>query len=456
MAMAEFDAIVIGTGQAGPSLAFRLAAEGRRVAVVERGTVGGTCVNTGCTPTKTMVASARVAQLARRAAEYGIELPGPIGIDWPRVKSRMEAVVARSRDGLTRALGETDNIALLRGHARFTGPHAVEVNGERLQAPWIFLDVGGRASAPPIPGLEAVSWLTNRTMLELASLPEHLAIIGGSYIGLEFAQVFRRFGASVTVIEAAPRLIPREDEEVSAAIREMLEAEGIAFHLGAKNLAVALDGDGVMLRLEDVPEIRASHLLLATGRRPNTDSLGLEEAGIAHDARGFITVDDELRTSVPGIWALGECNGRGAFTHTAYNDYEIVAANLLDGEARRVTDRLPCYALFTDPPLGRAGMTEAEAREAGYRLLVGTRPMTRVSRAVEKGETTGFMKVVVDAESQRILGAAILGTDADEAVHGLLDTMQARLPYTALRRTVHIHPTVSELIPTVLGELRPD
>ncbi|MCB4821611.1 FAD-containing oxidoreductase [Roseicella aerolata] len=453
--MANFDAIVIGAGQAGPSLAFRLAATGRRVALAERSAVGGTCVNTGCTPTKTLVASARLAQLARRAAEYGIELPGPVGIDWPRVKARMDAVVARSRDGLTRALEEAENITFLRGHARFTGPHAMEVNGQPLRAPWIFLDVGGRAAAPPIPGLETVPWLTNTTLLQLETMPRHLAILGGSYIGLEFAQVFRRLGAEVTVLEVAPRLIPREDEEVSATIRDMLEAEGIAFHLGAKGLSVAPAPEGVALRLEGAPKIHASHLLLATGRRPNTDSLGLEAAGIARDARGFITVDDELQTSVPGIWALGECNGRGAFTHTAYNDYEIVAANLLDGEARRVTDRLPCYALFTDPPLGRVGMTEREAREAGHEVLVGTRPMTRVSRAVEKGETTGFMKVMVDAESKRILGAAILGTDGDEAVHALLDVMQAKLPYTALQRTVHIHPTVSELIPTLLGELKP-
>jgi pyruvate/2-oxoglutarate dehydrogenase complex dihydrolipoamide dehydrogenase (E3) component len=453
--MAEYDAIVIGAGQAGPSLAFRLAASGRRVAMVERGAVGGTCVNTGCTPTKTLVASARLAQLARRAAEYGVVLPGEVGIDWPRVKARMEAVVARSRDGLARALEEAEGIAFRRGHARFNGPHEITVEGERLTAPWIFLDVGGRAAAPPIPGLEAVPWLTNRSLLELEVLPGHLAIIGGSYIGLEFAQIFRRFGAEVTVIELAPRLVPREDEEVSTAIREMLAAEGVTFHLGARGLAVAPAGAEVALRLEGVPEIRASHLLLATGRRPNTDDLDLEAAGIVRDARGFVAVDDQLATSVPGVWALGECNGRGAFTHTAYNDYEIVAGNLLDGEARRVTDRIPCYALFTDPPLGRVGMTEAEARQAGHRVLVGTRPMTRVSRAVEKGETTGFMKLVVDAGTQRILGAAILGTDGDEAVHGLVDLMYAEAPYTIMRHAVHIHPTVSELIPTVMGELKP-
>lgn len=451
----EFDAIVIGAGQAGPSLAFRLAAAGKRVAMVERNAVGGTCVNTGCTPTKTLVASARVAQLARRAAEYGVTVPGEVGIDWPKVKARMEAVVARSRDGLGKALRTTEGITFIPGHARFTGPHEIEVAGDRHAAPWIFLDVGGRAAAPPIPGLDAVPWLTNRSLLEVEAAPEHLAIIGGSYIGLEFAQVFRRFGAAVTVLEAAPRLIPREDEEVSATILEMLEAEGVRFHLGAKDLSVAPDGAGVAVRGEGLEPVRASHLLLATGRRPNTDDLGLEAAGIARDARGFVTVDDELRTSVPGVWALGECNGRGAFTHTAWNDYEIVAGNLLDGEQRRVTDRLPCYGLFTDPPLGRVGMTEAEARQAGHRLLLGHRPMARISRAIEKGETTGFMKILVDAETKLILGAAILGTDGDEAVHGMLDLMQARVPYTSLQRTVHIHPTVSELIPTVLGEMKP-
>jgi pyruvate/2-oxoglutarate dehydrogenase complex dihydrolipoamide dehydrogenase (E3) component len=453
--MPAFDAIVIGAGQAGPSLAFRLAATGRRVAMVERDAVGGTCVNTGCTPTKTLVASARVAQQARRAAEYGVTVGGEVGIDWPRVKARMEGVVARSRDGLTRSLETAENITFFHGHARFTGPLAVAVGGERLEAPWIFLDVGGRAAAPPIPGLETVPWLTNSTLLRLDALPRHLAIIGGSYIGLEFAQIFRRFGCAVTVVELAPRLIPREDEEVSAAILEMLQAEGIAFHLGAKGLALAPEGDEVAVRLKGQPEIRASHLLLATGRRPNTEDLGLDAAGIARDARGFIAVDDALQTNLPGVWALGECNGRGAFTHTAYNDYEIVAGNLLDGATRKVTDRLPCYALFTDPPLGRIGMSEAEARAAGHAILIGQRPMTRVNRAVEKGETTGFIKIVVDAATRRILGAAILGVEGDEAIHGLLDLIYAGAPAEVMQRAVHIHPTVSELIPTVMGELRP-
>lgn len=453
--MAEYDAIVIGAGQAGPSLAFRLAASGRRVAMIERNMAGGTCVNTGCTPTKTLVASARVAQLARRAAEYGVVLAGEVGIDWPRVRARMEGVVARSRDGLAQSLATTENIAFLHGHARFAGPRRVAVDDQTLTAPWIFLDVGGRAAAPPIPGLEAVRWLSNSDLLRLDALPRHLAIIGGSYIGLEFAQIFRRFGAAVTVVELAPRLIPREDEEVSAAVQALLEAEGVTVHCGAKGLALAPAGEAVAVRIEGVPEIQASHLLLATGRRPNTDDLGLEAAGIARDARGYITVDDALETSQPGIWALGDCNGRGAFTHTAYNDYEIVAANLLDGERCQVTDRLPCYALFTDPPLGRFGMTEAEARAAGHRLLVGRRPMTRVNRAVEKGETQGFIKIVVDAQTQRILGAAILGVEGDEAIHGLLDLAHAGAPAPVMQRAVHIHPTVSELIPTVMGDLQP-
>jgi pyruvate/2-oxoglutarate dehydrogenase complex dihydrolipoamide dehydrogenase (E3) component len=294
--------------------------------------------------------------------------------------------------------------------------------------------------------------------MDLDSLPEHLIVVGGSYVGLEFAQMYSRFGSRVTVIEKGQRLLAREDSDVSEAIAAIVADEGIDVRLNAKCIAVDRAGDGVAVRADcerGDPEVRGSHVLLALGRQPNTDDLGLENTGIVRDDRGHIQVDDELQTTVPGIWALGECNGRGAFTHTSYNDYEIVAANLLDGDRRRVSDRINAYALYIDPPLGRVGLTEAEVLKAGKPALIGKRPMTKVGRAVEKGETKGFMKIVVDAESKQILGGAILGTEGDEAVHCILDTMYAKAPYTTLQRAMHIHPTVSELIPTVLGELKP-
>jgi pyruvate/2-oxoglutarate dehydrogenase complex dihydrolipoamide dehydrogenase (E3) component len=456
--MAQYDAIVIGTGQAGPSLALRLAGAGMTVAVAERKLVGGTCVNTGCTPTKTLVASAYAAQLARRAGEYGVVLDGPIAVDMKRVKARTDTVVAASRDGLTGALEAAANLRLYRGHARFVGAHEVEIAGERLSALRIFINVGGRALVPPLPGLAEVPHLTNTSMMDVDFLPRHLVIVGGSYIGLEFGQMFRRFGSEVTIIEMGPRLLGREDEDVSAAVREIVESEGVVLRLDATCIRLGKAGDEILAGVDctaGAPEIVGSHLLLAVGRRPNTDDLGLDRAGVECDARGQIVVDDTLATSVPGIWALGDCNGRGAFTHTAYNDFEIVAANLLDGDRRYVSDRIPAYGLYIDPPLGRAGMTEAEARRSGRRVLVGRRPMTRVARAVEKGETRGFMKILADADTREILGAAILGPGGDEAIHAVLDLMYAKAPYTVMRRAMHIHPTVSELLPTILGELQP-
>ncbi|MGH7115668.1 MAG: FAD-containing oxidoreductase [Stellaceae bacterium] len=457
-AATDYDAIIIGTGQAGPALAFRLAGAGMNVAIAERKLVGGTCVNTGCTPTKALVASAYAAQMARRAAEYGVATPGGVAVDMKRVKARKDAIVAQSRDGLTSALESTSNLTLYRGHARFAAPHEIEIGEDRLSAAHIFINVGGRASAPAMPGIDQAPYLTNSSMMEIDFLPRHLVVIGGSYVGLEFAQMYRRFGSAVTVVEKAARLVPREDEHVSMAIKDILEAEGVAVRLNAECISLAANGDDIVATAscaEGEPEIVGSHLLLAVGRRPNTDDVGLDRAGIARDKRGYIVVDDELRTNVPGVWALGDCNGKGAFTHTAYNDYEIIAANLLDHDARRVSDRIIAYALFTDPPLGRAGMSMAEARASGRRLLVAERPMTRVARAIEKGETQGFMRVLVDGDTKEILGASILGPGGDEAIHAILDTMYAKAPYTALRRAMHIHPTVSELIPTMLGELRP-
>jgi pyruvate/2-oxoglutarate dehydrogenase complex dihydrolipoamide dehydrogenase (E3) component len=456
--MPDFDAIIIGTGQAGPSLAFRLAGAGMKVAVIERHLVGGTCVNTGCTPTKAMVASAYAARIARRAAEYGVTIGGDVGLDMRRVKARKDAIVAASRDGLTSALEGDANVTFYRGHARFVSPQAVEVAGERLGAGRIFINVGGRALAPPMPGVDEVPYLTNSSMMDVDFLPRHLIIVGGSYVGLEFGQMYRRFGSEVTIIEMAPRLVRREDEDVSAAIRDILELEGVHVRLNAECVSLAKRGDEIVAKVDcadGAPEIVGSHLLLAVGRRPNTDDLGLDRAGVLCDARGYIVVDDRLQTTAPGVWALGDCNGKGAFTHTAYNDFEIVAANVLDHDRRGISERITAYALYIDPPLGRVGMTLAEARVSGRRLLAGERPMSRVARAVEKGETHGFLRVLIDGDSKEILGASLLGVGCDEAVHAILDLMYAKAPYTVMQRAMHIHPTVSELLPTLLGDIKP-
>ena len=453
--MPDYDAVVIGAGQAGPPLAMRLARAGMKVAVIERADVGGTCVNTGCTPTKTMVASARAAHIVRRAAEYGIMTDGGLRTDMKRVKARKDAIVEQKRQGLRSSLEATENCVLLRGHARFMSAHEIDVGGALLRAERCFIDVGARGVVPELPGLDQVPHLDNASLMQLDTLPGHLVVMGGSYIAIEFAQMFRRFGSEITVVERGPRLVSREDEDVSSAIQAILEAEGIAIHLGAKVTSVTQRGNGIALAIEGAPDIAGSHLLLAVGRRPNTDDLGLDAAGVRRDKHGYIEVDDELRTNVSNIWALGDCNGRGAFTHTAYNDFEIVAANLLDGDSRRVSDRIPAYAIYIDPPLGRVGMTEAQARQSGRRVLVGQRPMTQVARAIEKGETQGFMKLLVDADTKQFLGASILGPGGDEVVHSVLDLMAAKAPYTIMQRAVHIHPTVSELLPTVLGALRP-
>jgi len=453
-----FDAIVIGAGQAGPSLAGRLTAAGMKVALVERKLFGGTCVNTGCIPTKTLVASAYAAHLARRSAEYGVAIESPIKIDMKRVKARADTVSTNARTNVEKWLRGMRDLTVIEGHARFEGPDVVRVGESLLKAPRIFINVGGRASVPDMPGVGTVDYLTNTSILKLDNIPRHLVVVGGSYVGLEFAQMYRRFGAEVTVVEKAPRLITREDEDVSEAVQEFLTDEGIAVRTSATCIGFKPHPDGVAVDVDCTsgePVVVGSHVLLAVGRRPNTDDLDLDKAGVAADARGYIVVDDGLTTTVPGIWALGDCNGRGAFTHTAYNDYEIVAANLLDGGNRRVSDRIPAYALYVDPPLGRVGLSETEATRTGRKLLVSKRPMTRVGRAIEKGETKGFMKVVADAETKQILGAAIVGTGGDEAIHGILDMMNAGATYPVLQWAVPIHPTVSELIPTVLGELKP-
>ncbi|CAM5343771.1 FAD-containing oxidoreductase [Mycolicibacterium aubagnense] len=451
-----FDAIIIGCGQAGPSLAGRLSAAGMTVALVERKLVGGTCVNTGCMPTKAMVASAYAAHLARRAADYGVTLSGPVGVDMKAIKARKDKVSSDARKGLEDWIAAMPGCTLFRGHARFEDQHTVRVGDDLLTADRIFLNVGGRASVPDLPGIADISFLTNSSIMDLDVLPRHLVVVGGSYISLEFAQMFRRFGSEVTVIERAPRLIGREDEDVSSTILSMFEKEGITVHLGAEDISFASQGDQTAVTFaQGKPPVIASHVLLALGRVPNTDDLGLDKAGVTVDKRGFVEVDDQLHTSVPHIWAMGDCNGKGAFTHTSYNDYEIVAANLLDNDQRKVSDRIEAYALYTDPPLGRAGMTETAVRKSGRRALVGQRPMTRVGRAVEKGETQGFMKILVDADSGEILGCSVLGPGGDEAVHCVLDLMYARAPVKTLQRAVHIHPNVSELLPTIAQELKP-
>jgi len=453
-----FDAIVIGAGQAGPPLAERLGQAGMTVALIERKHFGGTCVNTGCTPTKTLVASAYAAHLARRAGDFGVTIGGPVGVDMKAVKARKDEVALGSRHNVETWVAGMKGVTAFRGQARFESPTEVSVDGQLLSAPHIFLNVGGRPIVPDMPGVNTVKFLTSTAILELDTLPRHLVVIGGSYIGLEFAQMYRRFGAEVTVVEKADRLVQREDADVSAAVKDILEAEGIHVRLNAECIHFVPHGEEVGVGVDCTdgpPEIVGSHVLLAVGRRPNTDDLGLEKTGVAMDRHGYVTVDDQCRSSVPGIWAIGDCNGRGAFTHTSWNDFEIVAGNLLDDDPRRISDRIPVYGLFIDPPLGRIGMTEAEARKSGRRVLIGTRAMTRVKRAVEKGEAQGFMKVLVDADSHEILGAAILGLTGDEAVHGMLDVMYARAPYTTISRAVHIHPTVSELIPTMLQGLKP-
>lgn len=456
--LSQYDAIVIGTGQSGPSLAVDLAASGRRVAVVERSRFGGTCVNTGCIPTKALVASARVAHMTRRASEFGVVTDGTVSVDMKAVKARKDAIVQRSNTGVEGWLKNTDGLTVYEGHGRFEATHRIRVDDDLLQADQVFIDVGARARVPDLPGIAAVDVLTNTGMMEIDELPRHLVIVGGSYIGLEFAQMYRRFGSDVTVVERSDRLIRRDDEDVSEAVKDILEAEGIVVRLNAECLALAKHGDEVRIRVdcrEGPTEVSGSHLLMAVGRQPNTDDLGVAAAGLAVDDRGYFVVDDQLRTNVNGVWAIGDCNGRGAFTHTSYNDYEIVAANLLSNDTRRVTDRITAYGLYVDPPLGRVGMTEAEARASGRRVLVGKRPMSKVGRAVEKSETQGFMKAFVDADTKEVLGAAILGVGGDEAIHAFLEVMYAKAPYTVIQRGVHIHPTVSELIPTMLGDLGP-
>ena len=454
----KYEAIVIGTGQSGPSLAARLAQEGMKTAIIERKLFGGTCVNVGCKPTKAHVTNARAAYMARRGSDFGVVIEGSIDVDMKQVKARKDAIVRPSTEGVENWLKNTPNLTVYEDHARFESDHRVRVNNELLEADKIFINTGARAFISDMPGLKDVDYLTNSSMMDVDFLPEHLIIVGGSYIGLEFAQMYRRFGSRVTVVEKADHLISRDDEDISAAVKEILENEGVEIRLNAECITAQKRGDRVAIQVvcdTGAPEVLGSHLLMAIGRTPNTHDLGLDKANIETDPRGFIVVDDQLRTNVPGIWAIGDVNGRGAFTHTSYNDYEIVVANLFDNDPRRVTDRILTYALYIDPPLGRAGVTEREVRASGRKALIGKRMMTRVSRARERSETQGFMKILIDAETKKILGAAVLGIGGDEVIHSVLDVMYADAPYTLIQRAVHIHPTVTELIPTMLGDLKP-
>ncbi|VEG90048.1 FAD-containing oxidoreductase [Legionella spiritensis] len=454
----KFDVIVIGTGQAGPSLAVRFANAGKQVAIIERKSFGGTCVNTGCIPTKTLVASAHAAHIARHAGDFGIVLDSPVKVDMKKVKERKDNIVHKSTTGVENWLKNTENCTVYKGHACFEGPHLVRVGDQLLEGDQIFINVGARAFEPPIAGLDDVEYFTNSSIMDVDFLPKHLIIIGGSYIGLEFAQMYRRFGSKVTIIEKAPKLIAREDPDISDAVKDILENEGIDIRLDTECIHLKQRGDQVAVQLDcndPEKEVTGSHLFLAIGRKANTQDLGLDKAGVEVDKRDFIVVDDQCRTNVPHIWAIGECNGKGAFTHTSYNDYEIVAANLLDDNPRKISDRIVTYGLFIDPPLGRAGMTEAQVRARGKKALIAKRPMTQVKRAVIKGEPQGFMKVIIDEETSQILGAAILGVGGDEIVQSILDIMYAKAPYTVIKNAVHIHPTVTELIPTMLGELKP-
>ena len=454
MSTTPFEALVIGTGQAGPTLAMRLAGHGWKTALVERGPFGGTCVNNGCTPTKTLVASARAAWIARHAADFGVTIAGPVTIDYAAVRERMMKVVQDSRDGLARWFAGSANLGVIHGEARFTGPDTVQVGERTLQAPRIFLNTGARPVVPDWIAASGVPYLTSESLMALEQLPERLVILGAGYIALEYAQVYARFGCAVTVVEHAPHQQPKEDDEAASTIQAVLERDGVRFRFGANATALERDGAGIALTVAGA-RLAGSHLLVAVGRRPNTEALDLARAGVTCDAHGYVQVDDQLRTEVPGIWALGDVNGRGAFTHTSYNDGEIVAANLLDDDPRSVTDRVPAYALYTDPPLARIGMARAQAMASGRRILVGHLAMSRVGRARERGETDGYLEALVDADTRRLVGATLVGIEADEAIHGLLDVMSAGLPYTAIARTMHIHPTVSELIPTMLQSLQP-
>lgn len=455
--MESFDAIIIGTGQAGFPLASTLAGRGWKVAIAEGGRIGGSCINVGCSPTKTIVASARAAHIARRGADYGVQT-GSIDIDFAKVMARKDAIVNQFHDGVESSLLDNDNITLCRGYASFEGPNTVRVGDGLLRAPRIYINTGLRPTVPSISGLDAVDYLDYVTILGLEEAPRELVIIGGGYVAVEYSQAMQRLGSQVTIIARNPHLLKREDADVAEAVGGILEDNGVRVLYEANTTHVEKKhADTILLTVEQGDEthtIEATHLMMATGRQPNSDRLNLDAAGIEADERGYIQVDDHLQTNVEGVYALGDVNGQGAFTHTSYNDYEIIVDNL-DGGSRAVSDRHLIYAVYLDPPLGRVGMTEADVRADGRKALIGVKPMSHIARAIERDETQGFIKVLVDAETERFLGASILGIEGDEIIHTFADLMYADAPYTVMQRAVHIHPTVSELLPTLLGELQP-
>jgi pyruvate/2-oxoglutarate dehydrogenase complex dihydrolipoamide dehydrogenase (E3) component len=452
----KYDAIIIGTGQAGSPLSFALADRGWRVAIVEKGNPGGTCVNTGCTPTKTMVHRAQVAHYARNAARWGVVAHG-VKADLARIVVQKNQLLQSRRDRQQKAIDRRPTLRLYRGLARFVGPRQIEVSDQVLESERIFINTGARPTIPPIPGLSSVNYLTNETIMDLTDLPEHLVVLGGGYIGLEFGQMLGRFGSRVTVIQSNRQIVPREDPEVAGELLKALEAEGMCFVLNARATQVEQKGKEVVLTIEQASgtsTVVGSHLLIATGRRPNTEDLALDKAGLETNADGTIRVNGRLETNVPGIWALGDVKGGPAFTHISYNDFQIVYANLIEGKELTTDKRIVPYCIFTDPQLGAVGMTEKEARAQGYKLKIGKVPMSIVARAFERDETAGLMKIIVDATNNRILGARILSSDGGETVHILYTLMLAGIPYTLLQGAVYIHPTLAEGLFFLLDDVR--
>ena len=441
--MQQFDSVVIGSGQGGNPLAQALGSRGERVALIERSYLGGTCINTGCTPTKMYVASAQVAHYARNASRWGVRA-GHLEMDMSAVIERKNGYVGQSRRYWDKRFKENSHVTVLRGSARFTGQRTLDVDGQQLTGARVFIDTGTRTAIPPIEGITTGPFLTNQSILELAEVPSHLVVLGAGYIGLEFGQIFRRFGSRVTIVGRGGQILANEDEDIATTLQKALEAEGVEFRLNANTTAVTYGNDSVTLAMERGGEITGSHLLLATGRTPNTPDLDLAQTGVQVDDKGYVRVNDRLETTAENVWALGDVKGGPAFTHISYNDYQIVYGNLFENKTLRVSDRIVPYCVFTDPQLGRVGMTEREARKAGKRIKIGSVEMSHVARAIERSETAGLMKIVVDAENDQVLGAAILSVEGGETVQILSTLMLARQPYTLLRGAIYIHPTLAE------------